>query len=541
MPGRPPARATARAARALAVTVAVAVAAASLCAVARVAHAAPRRFAVIVGQATGLPGDEPLRFAETDAQRVAAVLRELGGFAAEDVVVLSRSKAAELRRALITVNARLREVPGETVLFVFYSGHADAEALHLAGTALPAEELRDLVAGSSATARVLVIDACRSGGATRRKGGRRAPAFAIDVQDRLQSRGVAILHSSAEGEDSQESDRLAASFFTHYLVSALRGAADADGDGRVTLSEAFSFASERTLSATARTIAGPQHPTYRFDLAGREDLVLTAPALAEASGGLAFPEPGAYLVQGRDAAGPLVAEIDVNDRPRALALPDGEYLVTLRAPSFLLQGRFAVRAAASTAVRGASMERIAYAQVVRKGGTPLGRSWSALVSGGARGAHSELAAGALLSVGLRVDLPQLSLEARLFSAWSAGAARASLAPEKGVQRGGELGARLVALRGLDLGRTALAAGLQLGALAARETQGSDVTVGSPRRRALLLGGVAQLQRPLFGRFYLRGELGGAAYVFAATESVTAPRPSTTAWLWQAELGLGAYF
>ena len=107
MPGRPPARATARAALAVAVTVAVA--AAALCAVAGVAHAAPRRFAVIVGQATGLPGDEPLRFAETDAQRVAAVLRELGGFAAEDVVVLSRSKAAEVRRALITVNARLRE------------------------------------------------------------------------------------------------------------------------------------------------------------------------------------------------------------------------------------------------------------------------------------------------------------------------------------------------------------------------------------------------------------------------------------------------
>lgn len=520
---------------------AAAAALALLCCAAGVAHAAPRRFAVIVGQAVGLPGDERLRFAETDAQRVAAVLRELGGFAAEDIVVLTRSKAAELRRALITVNARLREVPGETVLFVFYSGHADAEALHLAGTALAADELRDLVAGSSATARVLVIDACRSGGATRRKGGQRAAAFAIDVQDRLQSRGVAILHSSAEGEDSQESDRLAASFFTHYLVSALRGAADADGDGRVTLSEAFSFAAERTLSATARTVAGPQHPTYRFDLAGREDLVLTAPALAGASGGLAFAEPGSYLVQGKDATGPLVAEIEVDDRPRALALPDGEYLVTRRAPSFLLQGRFAVRAAVATAVRGASMERIAYAQVVRKGGTRLTRSWSAFASAGARGAHSELEAGAQLSAGVRVDLPRLSLEARLFAAWADGAARASSSPDKRVQRGGELGARLLALRGQDLGRTTLSAGLQLGALLAREQQGSDETIGAPRRPALLLGGVVQAQRPLFGRFYLRAELGGAAYVFSATDSSPAPRPGTTSWLWQAELGAGAYF
>jgi hypothetical protein len=153
----------------------------------------------------------------------------------------------------------------------------DAEALHLAGTRLSSDELRDLV---------LVIDACRSKsaaeGATRRKGGHPA-AFVIDVQQRLQSRGVAILHSSAEGEDSQESDRLAASFFTHYLVSALRGAADSNDDGRVTLVEAFTCASARTLAATARTVAGPQHPTYRSSSAARptSSLLRRAPAPAK--------------------------------------------------------------------------------------------------------------------------------------------------------------------------------------------------------------------------------------------------------------------
>lgn len=167
----------------------------------------------------------------------------------------------------------------------------------MAGTRLALAEIRDLIYGSPATARVLVIDACRSGSATQLKGGRRAPGFTIDVDDKLRSSGVAILTSSAGGEDSQESDELRASFFTHYLASGLRGAADVDADQRVALGEAFSYAAERTLLATSRTVAGPQHPTFRFDLTGREDLVLTRPvASSQRIGTLVFAEPGRYFV-----------------------------------------------------------------------------------------------------------------------------------------------------------------------------------------------------------------------------------------------------
>ena len=43
-------------------------------------------------------------------------------------------------------------------------------------------------------------------------------------------------------EAAQESDRICASYFTHYLVSGFRGAADLSGDGKVTLNEAYQFA-----------------------------------------------------------------------------------------------------------------------------------------------------------------------------------------------------------------------------------------------------------------------------------------------------------
>ena len=98
----------------------------------------------------------------------------------------------------------------------------EADALHLGGTRLDFDELRGLVEGSPANLRLLVVDACRSGGVSRVKGVKKAKAFNIDLKDNTAAEGVAIMTSSAAGESSQESDRLRGSFFSHHLINALR-------------------------------------------------------------------------------------------------------------------------------------------------------------------------------------------------------------------------------------------------------------------------------------------------------------------------------
>lgn len=240
---------------------------------------AGRRHAIVIGANVGGPSHEPLRYTETDAARVAAVLRDVAGFAPGDVVLLTQADAAAVRLALIELNARIREESGPTMLFVYYSGHGDARSLHLYGTQLDLAELRNLVASSPARTRVLIVDSCQSGAITRVKGGTPAPEFDVVFQ-RSDAEGLAILTSSSASEDAQESDELGASIFTHHLVSALLGAADRDGDGLVTLGEAFRYSAERTLAVSSSTRVGPQHPTYRFDLGGRDDLVLSRPASA---------------------------------------------------------------------------------------------------------------------------------------------------------------------------------------------------------------------------------------------------------------------
>ncbi len=81
------------------------------------------RYAVVIGSNFGDASVPALRYAEDDAQKVAQTLRTLGGFPADQVVVLNGSSANEVRDTLIRLNARLRDVSDGAVLFVYYSGH----------------------------------------------------------------------------------------------------------------------------------------------------------------------------------------------------------------------------------------------------------------------------------------------------------------------------------------------------------------------------------------------------------------------------------
>jgi hypothetical protein len=290
----------------------------------RAERAEIERFAVVVGNNQGASDELPLRYAEDDASKMARVLRDLGGFPPENLLLLRGENAGAVRRALISVNDRIRSRPqsgARAMLLVFFSGHADASALHLAASAFELAELRQLVRGSAAAFRLLVVDACRSGALTRVKGGRDGPPFAIVLDGGPAGEGAVFLTSSSANEDAQESDELKGSFFTHYLASALVGAGDVDGDGHVVLDEAYRYAYENTLRASSRTLAGAQHPTFEYDLRGQGQIVLTTlqPAWS-ARAFLVFPAGRSYLIMhgGRDGA--VVAEIGARDRTRRLSV-----------------------------------------------------------------------------------------------------------------------------------------------------------------------------------------------------------------------------
>ena len=340
----------------------------AVCALAAPAHAVTR-YALVIGNDSG-DADEPrLRYAEQDADRFAATLVGLGGFAAGDVVVLRGGDAEAARAALIALNDRIRTAgAADTMLVVYYSGHADAEALHLGATNLPLTQLEQLVRGSPAAFRLLVVDACRSGALTRVKGGHIAPAFPIALGDTLAADGVVFWTASAASEEAQESDDIKGSFFSHFLVSGLAGPADADGDGAVTTSEAYEYARAATLRASSRTLAGPQHPTFRDELAGRDAIVLTRPGTIGAERAqLLVPEGRDVLVLVGSADGPVLAEVGVHDTVRRLNVRAGRYFIRERTEAHLLEGQVAVGSGEDHVIEDRELSPVEYVRVAAKG------------------------------------------------------------------------------------------------------------------------------------------------------------------------------
>ncbi|MBS2029416.1 MAG: caspase family protein [Deltaproteobacteria bacterium] len=243
------------------------------------ARAETRRLALVVGNDVGNVGVKPLRYAQSDAAKFARVLSELGGVQPDDLMLLQGQGAQEVDRALTMLGARVSELhrlPLMRVVLIFYfSGHSDGAALELGHDRLAFGDLKRALAATGAEVRIAIVDACQSGGLLGEKGGSAGPGFAVNLADDLDAKGSVFLTSSASSEYALESAEVQGSYFTHHFVSGLRGAADASGDGRVTLSEAYRYAFDRTVAATAQTTVGPQHPRYDYALSGQGELVLT--------------------------------------------------------------------------------------------------------------------------------------------------------------------------------------------------------------------------------------------------------------------------
>ena len=294
------------------------------------------RFALLVGANDGGAERVTLRYAHNDAVGMADIMTELGGVSTANEVLLLDPSTVALEGAIYDLNERLQATQGRREVIFYYSGHSDEEGLLLGEEHYPYSQLRAELDGLPADVRVAILDSCASGAMVRTKGGRRVAPFMVDESNRLD--GFAIITSSAADEVAQEADRIAGSYFTYFLRSGLRGAADMSRDGRVTLDEAYAFAHSETLARTQRSEHGPQHANRGGGLDGQGQLVLTDLQLTSASLVLMEELDGRALI--RDSDGQLVAELlKPAGREVELGLGSGEYDVVFTTKD---GGRYAV-------------------------------------------------------------------------------------------------------------------------------------------------------------------------------------------------------
>jgi len=289
------------------------------------AAAAPlRRVAVIVGANDAAPGRQALRYSHADAQLMADVLTRVGRFAKADVHTLLEPHPPEVLATLDKIGRELSATGGDSLLFFYYSGHSDGQQVFPHGEQLPLTELRDRLARSGARVRVAVLDTCRGGSWTRAKGLTVGPPLEpIDLMN-VSAEGMALLSSSSGLENAHEAGALKGSFFTHHVAAGLLGAADASGDGNVTLQEVFTYARERTVRDSARMAVTPQHPSFDMQLRGRQDIVLAQ--TSSSTSALDLTQSNALEIIHIDS-GATVAETLPGARKLRLGLTPGHYVV----------------------------------------------------------------------------------------------------------------------------------------------------------------------------------------------------------------------
>ncbi len=233
----------------------------------------PRRYAVVIGNNASLDeGVARLTYADQDAVKFYELFKAAGAHVALLVALDSENQrrfaeAAQVMRApsrqqLLAALGEIfqqiradREAGRETHFYFVYSGHGQLGRNHegyvnLLDARLSRSQLyREVIGPSPATFNHIILDACQAYFLVQRRGAvsDKEGNYRAVVQDFLASEELAghpntgvILAASNESE-THEWGRWEAGIFSHELRSALLGAADVDGDGKVTYAEAAAF------------------------------------------------------------------------------------------------------------------------------------------------------------------------------------------------------------------------------------------------------------------------------------------------------------
>ena len=316
------------------------------------------RYALIAGTNDGGKERVTLRYAVSDAVQMLKVLMDLGGVQKGNILFLKDPTKAKLLSAFAKIDKVLSKLrsKAERIEFIFYySGHSDSKSLKLGNEQIYYKELREIIKKLNADVRIIILDSCASGALLTARGGKRVAPFLSETVNKME--GHAFITSSSVDENAQESDDIKAGFFTHNLISGLRGAADYSNDKKVTLNEAYQYAFEKTLTQSSQTLGGPQHPNYDIRLIGAGELVLTD--LRRASATISIPKNVHGHVIVKSNKGNRIVETDKKKGKVAiLALDAGKYDIIISGNNEIKYAKINIRNGSTVALSNDNLTTI---------------------------------------------------------------------------------------------------------------------------------------------------------------------------------------
>jgi hypothetical protein len=230
-----------------------------------------------------------LKYSVNDAREFYRYLVEVNQVPKENIwLLLDEEATLENIKSILGTQVR-RKAGKDDMVIVYLAGHGaterdagsldgdglekyilpyNADPKDLYASAMPMGEVARIFQRISSERLVFISDTCYSGAS----GGRTVPITGIRANlsetflDRLsQGKGRMILTASDANEVSMEKDEFQHGVFTYYLLEALRGQGDLDGNGIITLEEVYHYVSTKVPQATGQD----QHPVKKGEMTGQ--------------------------------------------------------------------------------------------------------------------------------------------------------------------------------------------------------------------------------------------------------------------------------
>lgn len=219
-------------------------------------------WAVVIGAAryVSMP---LLKYTDDDAYQIYAFLKSPeGGALPDNQIRLLIDEDATRNNILYAMRSVFGKADANDVVLLYFSGHG------IEGAFLPIDydgvknqllhtEIRDLLKSTKAKHKIVLADACHSGGLYAMKGLETIELSKFYKAFEDSKGGTALLMSSKGEEYSLEDSGLRSGVFSHFVIRGLKGEADQSGDKIVSVQELYNFVYKQVRRYTANV----QSPT----------------------------------------------------------------------------------------------------------------------------------------------------------------------------------------------------------------------------------------------------------------------------------------
>lgn len=191
-----------------------------------------------------------LEFSDDDAQQVYDFLKSEGGGAvpSSQIILLKDQQASKVNMLKAANDLFINADPDDLILF-YFSGHG------LPGAFLPVDSdgelnrishqtIKTLLLNSPAKFKMVFADACHSGSFKSPEGIENISHLLYESLANA-SGGMGLLLSSRTEEFSHEFDGIKSGVFSHFLIRGLKGEAEKNKDGFVSVNELFNYVYEQ--------------------------------------------------------------------------------------------------------------------------------------------------------------------------------------------------------------------------------------------------------------------------------------------------------